>query len=94
MANISADGNKLIECGEEIISLSNKYNDLIGDLFTKMSKITSLAWSGNSANEYLLKIMKDKSTYITFGNELKTYGNVIKNTGNNINYIIKKWNGK
>ena len=94
MAKITADGNKLIECGEEIISLSNKYNTLIEDLFSKLSKMTTLAWSGDSANGYLSRIMMDKSTYITFGNALKTYGNVIKNTGNNTNYIIKKWNDK
>lgn len=94
MAKITADGNKLIECGEEIVSLSNKYNELIEDLFIKLSKIPSTAWSGDSANGYVSRIMRDKTTYITFGNGLKTYGNVIKNTGNNINYIIKKWNDK
>lgn len=94
MANITADGNKLVECGEEIISLCNKYNSLINDLFIKLSKIPTTAWSGDSASDYVLRIMRDKSTYTNFGNNLKTYGNVIKNTGNNINYIIKKWNDK
>ncbi len=94
MAKIKADGNKLIECGEEIVSLCNKYNNLIEDLFAKISKIPSTAWSGNSANIYVSKALQDKKRYISFGNDLKLYGKVIKNTGSNINYIIGKWNDK
>lgn len=94
MAKIMADGNKLIECGNEIISLCDKYIDLIESLFNKMQKIPSTAWTGNSANSYALRLMSDKSIYINFGNSLKSYGSVIKSTGNNINYIIKKWSDK
>ncbi len=91
MAKINADGNKLIECGEEIILLCDKYNNLIEDLFLKISKIPSLAWSGESANAFVSKALLEKNTYISFGNYLKIYGKVIKNTGNNINYIVGKW---
>ena len=94
MTRINADGNKLIECGEEIISLCNKYNNLIEDLFSKIAKIPSTAWSGNSANIYVAKALQDKKKYISFGNDLKLYGNVVKNTGKNVNYIIEKWNDK
>lgn len=91
MAKINADGNKLIECGEEIILLCDKYNNLIEDLFFKISKVPSLAWSGESANIFVSRALREKNAYISFGNYLKIYGKVIKNTGNNINYIIGKW---
>lgn len=94
MARINADGSKLIECGEDIIFLCSKYDETIEHLFSKLSKIPSYAWSGNSANEYVQKIMKDRTTYLNFGNNLRIYGKVIKNTGKNINYIIEKWDGK
>lgn len=94
MAKINADGNKLIECGEDIISLCDKYNNLIEDLFAKISKIPSAVWSGESAKTYVLNVLRQKNTYVSFGNDLKLYGKVIKNTGNNINYIVEKWNDK
>lgn len=94
MAKMRADGNKLIACGEDIISLCDKYNVLINDLFTKLSKISSTGWTGDSANQYISRILQEKSIYTNFGNYLKNYGKVIKNTGDNVNYIIKKWNDK
>lgn len=94
MAKIKADGNKLIECGDEIISLCDRYNSLVENLFFKISRIPNNAWTGDSANIFVAKALQDKKNYIIFGNYLKQYGNVIKNTGNNINYIIGKWNDK
>lgn len=94
MAKIKADGNKLIECGEEIIRLCDKYNNLINDLFLKLQKIPRTAWSGESANAYVSRVMMDRTSYLSFGNNLKLYGSVIKNTGVNVNYIIKKWMDK
>lgn len=94
MANIVADGNKLIECGEDIVTLCDKYNSLIDELFVKISKMLVTSWSGESANSYVARAMEDKKRYIAFGNDLKLYGQVVKNTGKNINYIIEKWKDK
>ena len=90
MAIITADGDKLIECGEDIIKLCDEYNMLISDLFEKLYKINNY-WSGSSADSYKQRILLDKSQYLLFGNHLKNYGKVLSNTGKNINYVVKKW---
>ena len=94
MAKINADGNKLIECGEEIENLVNKYNKIIENLFIKIEKIPMTCWSGESSDTYVANLLKEKYKYIDFGKQLKLYGKAVKNSGNNINYIIKKWDDK
>lgn len=90
MATITADGNKLIECGEDIVRLCDEYNMLITELFEKLSKINNY-WTGSAADSYKQRIMVDRPKYISFGNQLKNYGKVLANTGKNVNYIVKKW---
>ncbi len=90
MANITADGNRLIECGEDIVKLCDEYNMLITELFEKLYKINNY-WSGAAASNYKQRIMADRSQYILIGNHLKNYGKVLANTGKNINYVVKKW---
>ena len=91
MAKLTADGNKLVECGEEIINLSHEYTNLINDLFEEITNIEKNAWSGKSASIYSQSALLDKANYLTFGNYLKCYGSAIKNAGVNINNIIDKW---
>ena len=94
MAKIVADGDKLISCGEDIMSLAKQYNDLIDELFIKLSKIKETAWSGTSANLYTTQIMANKTEFKLIGSSINTYGKVIKNTGISINNVIRKWNDK
>ena len=54
MARIKADGNKLIECGEEIISLCNKYNNLIEDWFEDTINKDSSIWLGSGVADQVL----------------------------------------
>lgn len=93
MANIKANGNQLISCGESIVNLTDQYIEQINELFDSLSKINQTGWSGNSATTYISKLAVDKKTFITFGKQLKLYGQVVKNTGTNVNRIIEKWDG-
>lgn len=92
MAKIVADGDKLISCGEDIMALAKQYNDLVNELFTKISKIRTTAWSGSSADLYISKVMNDRTELKLIGSSINTYGKAIRNTGVSINNIIRKWN--
>ncbi len=94
MAEIRADGDKLISCGESIVSLCDEYTSCINTLFDSLSKINVTAWSGSSADSYVAKLPADKKKFTDFGDYLKMYGKVIKNTGDNVNRIIAKWDDK
>lgn len=91
MARVKVDGNKLVECGEEIIRLTNEYNQLINDLFAKITSIQATAWTGNGASKYVARVRQEKNNYVVFGNCIRSYGSAIKNAGQNFNYIIDKW---
>lgn len=94
MAKIVADGNKLIACGEDIMSLAKEYNDLINEMFTKLYKIRTTAWAGKSADAYVSKLMSDRTELKLIGSNINMYGKVFKNTGISINNTIRKWNNK
>lgn len=94
MASIKADGNSIIDVGEEICNLSNEYLNEINDLFDKLSKINKSAWKGSGADVYAMKAKLEKETYVRFGEYLNMYGKIIKNTGTNVNRIIDKWENK
>ena len=94
MAEIKANGNEIITCGETIVSLCDEYLTQVNTLFDSLSKINQVAWFGGGADVYASKIRADRSTYTNFGDYLKMYGKVIKNTGVNVNNIISKWEDK
>ena len=94
MARIKADGQKLVNCGEDIIALCDKYDELIDGLYAKLKKLPDTCWSGDSAKKYVSIISKDKALMVAFGKDLKQYGKAIRNAGNNVDYIIEKWDNK
>lgn len=94
MAEIKANGDKMITCGDNIVALCDEYLEQVNNLFDSLSKINQVAWFGEGANVYASKIRADRSTYVNFGDYLKMYGKVIKNTGLNVNNIITKWEDK
>lgn len=91
MAKLKANANKLVECGEEIVSLCDKYNEQIEILFDKLENITNRCWNGKSASIYVQMAKRDKCTYTKFGNDLKNYGVLVKSMGRNINTMVGKW---
>ena len=94
MAEIKANGDELIACGESIIALSESYNEQINKLFSSLSKLNKTGWSGAAADSYVSKLSLDRKKFIAFGDYIKMYGRVIQNTGNNVNRIITKWDDK
>ena len=94
MAEIKASGDDIIACANTILELAAQYQTEIDTLFETITKLNKTAWSGNSANAYVLKLRADKGIYTTFGEYLKYYGKVVKNVGNNVNTIISKWEDK
>ena len=94
MAEIKANGDELISCGDSIVALCDEYISQINTLFDSLSKINKTAWSGKSATGYVAKLSNDKKKFVDFGDYMKMYGRVIKNTGDNVNRIIAKWEDK
>lgn len=91
MAILKADGDRLIDIGNDIISLSNEFDGIIEDLFSKICNIPNVAWSGNSAARYVNMAKVDKFQYKSLANQLKSYGQIYKNTGEQINSKVNKW---
>ncbi len=94
MAEIKANGDEIINCGDNIMKLCDDYEAQINALFDYLVKINKTAWSGSSADTYVSKLKADRGIYSSFGDYLKMYGKVIRNTGVNVNNIISKWEGK
>lgn len=94
MAEINADGDKIINCGDNILNLCDQYLAQINDLFDSLEKINKTAWSGDSANNYVRRLKMDRSSFVNFGDYLKMYGSVVRNVGVNVNTIISKWENK
>lgn len=94
MAEIKANGDAIISCADNILSLCDQYNAQINELFDSLTKINKDAWSGGAANTYVAKAKNERSTYTNFGDYLKMYGQVIRNVGVNVNTIISKWEDK
>lgn len=94
MASIKANGNSIIEIGENICTLTDEYIKEINVIFEKLGKINKSVWSGHAADLYSMKVKLQKETYVNFGEYLKMYGKAIQNTGVNVNRIIDKWENK
>lgn len=94
MAEIKANGDAIISCGDNFLSLCNQYEAAVNKMFDSLEKINQTAWSGDAANKYVSKVSQDRSTYENFGDYLKMYGQVIKNIGVNVNTIVSKWENK
>ena len=94
MAEIKANGDGLINCGESMIALCDDYLTQINNLFDSLSKLNKTGWSGRAADGYVSKLVMDRKRFTEFGDYLKMYGKVIKNTGDNVNRIIAKWDDK
>lgn len=94
MAEIKANGDAIISCGDNFIALCDQYDSAINELFDSLMKINKTAWSGDAANKYVAKVSLDKSIYTNFGDYLRMYGSVIRNIGVNVNTIVSKWENK
>lgn len=94
MAEIKADSNELLNCGDTIVALADEYLTTINNFFESYSKLNKTAWSGLGANNYVSKLPADKQKFEHFGEYMKMYGKVIKNIGVNVDRIVDKWEVK
>lgn len=90
MAQINANGTKLKECGKSICDLSKKYESLMNNLFSKLEKINTRAWSGISADDYVRSIKLEKNQYLTLAKNIYAYGSEIYNVGESINNVVER----
>lgn len=93
MAEIKADSNELLSCGDTITALADDYIATMNAFFESYSKLNKTTWSGPSADLYVSKLTADKQKFIQFGEYIKMYGKVIRNIGVNVDHIVDKWEG-
>lgn len=92
MANINCDTKKIKNCGEDIITLSDDFNQLIDTLFKRIDSINKVddGWHGEDADKYVTTVLKDKEIYTLFYNQLKEYGNTYIKAAEILDNTIKK----
>lgn len=92
MANIDCDTKKIKSCGEDIITLSNEFYQLIETLFKRIDSINKIdeGWHGEDANKYVETVLKDKDIYTQFYEQLKDYGNKYIKASEILDNAIKK----
>lgn len=92
MANIDCDTKKIKSCGEDIVTLSDEFNQLIETLFKRIDNINKIddGWHGEDANKYVETVLKDKDIYTTFYEQLKDYGNKYIKAAEILETAIKK----
>ncbi len=92
MANIDCDTKKIKSCGEDIITLSEEFNQLIETLFKRIDSINKIddGWHGLDADRYVNMVLKDKDIYTLFYEQLKDYGNKYIKAAEIIDNTIRK----
>lgn len=83
---------KIKSCGEDIITLSDEFNQLIETLFKRIDSINKIddGWHGEDANKYVETVLKDKDIYTQFYEQLKEYGNKYIKSAEILESAIKK----
>lgn len=89
MIYVKHDTNKIKECGQEIISLANQYENLINEIFERLNNIDE-AWRGDDANKFINEIKSEENQYIRFGNSLKQYGTALTEVSENVKKTVKE----
>ncbi len=77
---INIDTDKIVQCGNDLIKLSQDLNIIIQDMYAKINKvIVSNTWVGESALEFVNKANQDKIQILNFQKNLYNYGLTLKN---------------
>lgn len=92
MAKLEIDADKIRAAGEEIKSIANDYNKVIVDLYNKMKVIEqSGIWASESeagaARKFIANVLKDQSSALALGNDMKNIGDRVISYANNVNII-------
>lgn len=81
MANIQVDTVKMRNAGNDIIRLTNEFNEAINTLYSRISSINSSngGWSGAAADEFIRRSNVEKKQYVALKDELLKCGKVLIN---------------
>ena len=78
MAKVNVDTDKMREIGNNIISLSNEYTNVINELHNRLMNVSNTGeWSGVSADKFIEAKRLSKESYISLGRQLRRYGEVL-----------------
>ena len=74
------DTLRVEEIKNELSNLSNEYNEIITELFQKLTQVPfdTKEWVGNRANYYFSTILPDKSKFLEYGNNLRNIVNKLE----------------
>lgn len=91
MSLIKANTNNLDDISKEIMTLSNKYDELITMFYQRVNgiKTKTFEWAGSDADNFINLVNKDKIVYEIIGKTLKQYSLELDSISNEINNLIK-----
>lgn len=92
MANINTDTQKLRECGNSLMVLSNDLGENLEEMFTRIINVPlkTYEWVGESANRFSKITNAEKQNYINLKNQIYLYGKYLLETAENIEKAIDK----
>lgn len=92
MAKIKSDTVTLRENGKEIIELAKQLDDAFDLLFTRIKNmpISTKEWVGNAANDFVLKVNRERVVYDNLISNLKSYGNLMCEAADSTEKSVEK----
>ncbi len=90
--NFYIDADKMIESGNDIITLSNDLKDALQALYSRIELITTseTEWVGNSAEAFVENVRTYKGSSINYASEIYKYGEYLVNSGNKMKNSINQ----
>ena len=90
MAYVEVNVTKVREAGEDIITLSNDFNNIIKNLSSLFDDLkTDEVWVGPDADAYIQKSKLELEDYYNLGNAIKEIGNIYLYSATAIDTFIK-----
>lgn len=86
-----AKTKEMIQISKDISDIGVKYQTIITKMFVGLSNLNSDGkWSGDSANEFVEAVLKDKDSFEKVGDRIKEFANTILNHANSIESNVSK----
>ena len=85
---------KMKDIANDIVILSNEYNNKITNFFNKITTFPydTETWGGGKAELYASLVSEDKQQYIDFAEDIKNFGIKIFNAAESIEKCVKTSN--
>lgn len=94
MVNIDLiDTNKICECGNDLLSNVELYQEVIREMYERINNMPSKTgeWVGQGADRFVDKVNQDYKLFTCIGEELKKFSDCLIDFSNDTENITKKY---